>query len=81
LTKVSDMIGDFAHPAGEVGRGVDQELAESVAREMRELLQNIFEFNKALGEDVLFAAWDHLNAMERRAWALVVQTRGRDGCQ
>jgi hypothetical protein len=81
MTKVSDMIGDFAHPAGEGGRDVAQDLAESVAGEMRELLDVIYKFNCVCDPDVMIAAWDYLNAGERAAWARVVYARGRGAAE
>ena len=75
--KTSDMIGDYAHPAGEAGRDVPVELAESVAAEMRELLDVIYKFNCVCDSDVMVAAWEYLNPMERAAWTKTVQARGR----
>ena len=78
MAKVSDMIGDYSPAQGEAGRDVPQELAESVAAEMRELLDVIYKFNCVCDQDVMVAAWEYLNAMERSAWSKTVQARGRD---
>ena len=72
------MIGDFAHPAGESGRAVDQEVAIIIADRMRLILNldldelyiafTVQGFNNTIEQDDLIAAWEHLNAGERRAW-------------
>jgi hypothetical protein len=77
MTKVRDMIGDYADPRGSSGWSVPVELAEATAQEMRELLDTIYKFNCVLDQDVHIAAWEYLNAMERAAWTKVVQARGR----
>jgi hypothetical protein len=77
MVKVSDMIGDDDHSGALPGWHIPQEIAENVANEMRELLEAIYKYNCVLDQDVQLAAWGYLNAMERRAWKLVVQARGR----
>ena len=80
MAKVSDMIGDFAHPAGEeAGRSVDMDRILELACEMRELLDAIYKWNCVVDQEELIATWEYLNPMERAAWTKVVQARGRDG--
>lgn len=76
MTKVRDMIGDYSDPLGD--QGVDSDLAISIANEMRTMLETIYRFNCVCGSDEMLAAWRHLNAMERSAWKLCVQARGRN---
>ena len=78
MAKVSDMIGDYADPAGNMGRDVPQVRAEYVAAEMRQLLELIYRFDCVVDKEEQIAAWQLLNAMERAAWAKVVQARGRE---
>lgn len=78
MAKVSDMIGDYADPRGDSGRSVDTDIAIKVAGEMRQILNLDLEevdialkaylFNCGVDSEELIAAWDHLNAGERRAW-------------
>ena len=78
MTRVSEMIGDYAHPAGEVGRDVDQAHARLIADCMRDVLNKdlpeeaiavlVHGFCAKLSTDLYVAAWDFLNAGERRAW-------------
>ena len=77
MAKVNDMIGDYTDPRGNSGWSIDPAIVDSVAHEMRGLLEAIYRYNCVADQDVMIAAWEHLNAMERRAWALVVQARGR----
>ena len=82
--KLSDLIGDYAHPAGEGGRDVPQEDAIKMANHMRwhlnfnferdlneeDVCRQVYWFDKILNreQDLYLAAWEHLNAFERRAW-------------
>jgi len=50
--KVSDLIKDYAEPRGNSGYSVPHELAESVADEMRELLDVIYKFNSICDQGV-----------------------------
>lgn len=78
MTKVSDMLGDFAHPAGDSGRDVDQEKALHIAIGMRVVLnsdlseellaQSIQIINREMDQESMIAAWELLNAGERAAW-------------
>ncbi|HXN96009.1 MAG TPA: hypothetical protein VN879_16005 [Candidatus Acidoferrales bacterium] len=78
MAKVTDMIGDYADPRGDSGRSVDEERAIQLAGEMRQILNRDLEevdialeaylYNCQVDQDEMIAAWDHLNAMERRAW-------------
>ncbi len=81
MTKVTDIIGDFAHPAGDAGRAIDIDRILQLACEMRQLLDAIYRWNICCDQEELIATWEYLNPMERAAWAKVVQARGRDGCQ
>jgi hypothetical protein len=79
MTKVSDMIGDYAPAQGEAGRVVDMDRILELAREMRTLLDAIYRWNLVCDQDELIATFEYLNAMERDAWRKVVQARGRHG--
>jgi hypothetical protein len=78
MPKVKEMLGDTAVPAGEVGRDIDQEQAMGVANGMRMLLladlpeeaiaRGVHVFSAELDSDLYVAAWEFLNAGERRAW-------------
>lgn len=78
MTKVSDMIGDYAEPRGDSGYAVDQEEAASIAGHMRQILNRDLEeidvateaqiYNRAVGQDEMIAAWELLNAGERASW-------------
>ena len=78
MTKVSEMIGDFAHPAGEAGRSVPLEIAEECAAEIRQMINrdleepqialNCYLYNCQVDQEEIIAAWDYLNAGERRAY-------------
>lgn len=77
MAKTSDMIGDFAHPAGKAGRGVDMDRILALATEMRDLLEAIYRWNCVVDQEELVAAWEYLNAGERAAWHKVCEARGR----
>ncbi len=78
MAKVSDMVGDYAEPRGDAGYSVDHDVAIRVAGEIRQILNMDLEeidialkaylFNRSVDSEELIAAWDHLNAGERRAW-------------
>lgn len=80
MTKVSDMIGDFAEPRGTAGYSVDYDIAISAAENIRATLKMdaeehdisvaAFTLNQRLNEDqeLFIAAWELLNPGERRAW-------------
>jgi hypothetical protein len=76
MTKTSEMMGDFAHPAGEA-KSIDMDRVIALANEMRGLLEAIYRWNLVCDQEDLIAAWEYLNAMERAAWHKVVQARGR----
>jgi hypothetical protein len=75
--KVSEYLKDYADPRGSaVSHDIDAAIL--VAAQMRGILnqdleeidiaQAVFGFNNAIDNDEMMAAWDHLNAGERRAW-------------
>ena len=80
MAKVTDMIGDYAEPRGDLGYSVDPDIAQSAAEDMRAILkmdaeeQEIavaaFELNRRLNADqeLFIAAWELLNPGERRGW-------------
>jgi hypothetical protein len=82
MVKVTDMIGDYAHPAGDAGRDVDQVEAMSLANNLRGLLNAdldedtiaMFVYDRTFvlneDQDLFIAAWEFLNAGERRAWKI-----------
>lgn len=80
MAKVAQMIGDFAPAAGEAGRGIDHEVASRLAGEMRQILNRdleeadialeVYLYHLTLDQDEYIAAWEHLNAMERRGWRI-----------
>lgn len=85
MAKVSEMIGDFAAPQGEGGRAVPWEVANRIAGEIRQVMnEDLSEEDMAVqayclniylqrDQDELIAAWDLLNARERRAWKELVR--------
>lgn len=72
------MIGDYAPPAGDSGRGVDTDVAINLACQIRAVMNAdrdefliaaaAYLLNSQCDQDELIAAWEHLNAGERRAW-------------
>lgn len=78
MAKVSDMIGDYAEPRGDLGYSVDHEIAQRLADGMRKVMNADREerlisaaahlFNSQCDHEELIAAWGLLNAGERRAW-------------
>lgn len=81
MAKVTDMIGDYAEPRGSLGYSVDYITAAKIANEMRVIMNMDLEesdiavqvciYNQELntkGADEFIAAWELLNAGERRAW-------------
>lgn len=78
MAKVSDMIGDYAEPRGDLGYSVDHDIATRIAGEMRQILnQDLDEadiatavqvFNRLIDAEEMIAAWAHLNAGERASW-------------
>ena len=98
--KVQDLIGNYTDPRGEAGRDVPTELAEAMASDMRLLLESDLDevsmshqvriYSRNMDQDLFVAAWEFLNAMERRAWRAYVsyeewlklewvRVEGRDG--
>ena len=85
MVQVTDMLKDTADPRGTMGYSVDQEKAQDLAETMRRLLNSdmeewelaikIYFENIELNQDqeMLIAAWEYLNAGERRAWKLFVE--------
>ena len=76
MAKVHDMIGDYAAPHGDMGMSVDHETATRIAGEIRERLRAAcavaVAYDAECDHDGLIAAWEHLNAGERRAWKELV---------
>lgn len=78
MTKVSDMIGDYAEPRGNLGYSVDHDIAARIAGEMRQIMNMDLEeiaiglkaylFNTQVETEEMIAAWELLNPGERRAW-------------
>jgi hypothetical protein len=78
MAKVRDMIGDYAEPRGDSGYSVDTDVALRIAGEMRQILNldldeidislEVQIYNRSADSEELIAAWEHLNAGERRAW-------------
>lgn len=78
MTKVSDMIGDYAEPRGDSGYSVDQDHAARLAGEMRQILNRDLDevdvaleaqlYSRTTDSEDMIAAWSHLNAGERAAW-------------
>lgn len=76
--KVSEFLKDSHTPQGDLGRSVDIDLALKLAGEMRQILNMDLEeidigvkaylFNASVDTEEMIAAWEHLNAGERRAW-------------
>lgn len=76
--KVSEFLKDSHDPRGDLGRSVDIDLALKLAGEMRQILNMDLEeidlglkaylFNASVDTEEMIAAWEHLNAGERRAW-------------
>lgn len=84
--KVNEFLKNQAEPRGDSGYSVDPDEALKVSGEMRQILNLDLEevdiacaaylFNNELDSEVLIAAWEHLNAGERRAWREYVR-RGK----
>jgi hypothetical protein len=78
MAKVSDMIGDYAEPRGDAGYSVDHEVAMRLASDIRAIMNadreedliaaSAFLYNSQCDHEELIAAWEFLNAGERRAW-------------
>lgn len=78
MAKVADMIGDYAEPRGDAGYSVDHDDAVRLAENMRAVMNADREealiaaaawtLNLQCDQDELIAAWEFLNAGERRAW-------------
>lgn len=76
--KVSEYLKDSHDPRGNLGVSVDIDIALRIAGEMRQILNMDLEeidiglkaylFNAQVEQEELIAAWEHLNAGERRAW-------------
>ena len=84
--KVNEFLKDQVELRGDSGYSVDPDEALKVAGEMRQILNLDLEevdiacaaylFNNELDSEVLIAAWEYLNAGERRAWREYVR-RGK----
>lgn len=78
MAKVSDMIGDYAEPRGDLGYSVDHDTASRLASDIRAIMNAdrdesligaaAYLYNSQCDHEELIAAWDLLNAGERRAW-------------
>lgn len=78
--KVSEFIKDSHDPRGNLGVDVDPDVAMGIAGQIRQILNLDLEeadiataahiYNLELGakQDEFVAAWEFLNAGERRAW-------------
>lgn len=77
MTKVSDMLKDYAYPQGNLGYA-DSVEGEKIAMEIRRILNlDLYEtdivtqveiYHSVLTNEHLLAASLHLNPRERRAW-------------
>lgn len=72
------MIGDYAEPRGDLGYSVDHETASQLASDIRTIMNAdrdesliaaaAYSYNRQCDNEELIAAWELLNAGERRAW-------------
>lgn len=78
MAKVSDMIGDYSEPRGDLGYSVDHDIAIRIVGEMRRIMALDLEeadvatavqvYNAEVDAEEMIAAWEHLNAGERASW-------------
>jgi hypothetical protein len=83
MTKVSDMLGHFAEPRGNSGYSVEHEDAVRIVIEMRRIMGMDLDeldvataaqiYNGSVDGEEMIAAWELLNAGERRAWRNFVE--------
>lgn len=76
--KVSEFLKDSHDPRGNLGVSVDFDVATQIAGEMRQIMNRDLEeidigleahlYNAKQDQEELIAAWEHLNAGERRIW-------------
>jgi hypothetical protein len=76
--KVAEFLKDSHDPRGNLGVSVDFDVATRIAGEMRQIMNRDLEeidigleahlYNGGVDQEEMIAAWEHLNAGERRAW-------------